>query len=723
MNKSKTIFAKTFIPVLTILLIVVGFFMLFINRYVLNNLRDNVLVVYEEQMSTRKNDLENLLLGRWDTLNNGAEQITKEIEELIESKGSKLSDIKQNIGLNQDILNNITNSIIDTLSISGATEIFLILDGYGSYDNTDVRAGIYIRNSEPGTYVLNYSNLLFERGISAISKRLKLPLDSYWQSGFLLHDEETNDFFFKPLREAQAQISGNLNFRNFGYWSYRNIIDEKDLGILSYSIPLIGSDGTIFGVLGIGINENNLMKYYNYNELDRNESRAYILAKTTDGINYQPFLVKGKSYNKASILSQNIALSGQSDDEIFYVTIDAPDNAEICINLQELKLYSHNTPFENDQWALLGIQRNDELLSDYYFAKNLLNYIMLISAFICTVCVFWFSRFISVPIQQMVSSLRKSNPNTPMRLNKTYIDEIDELAESIENLSVRLSDFYSKISTIIQMSGSGISVFEYKEKENLVFCSNDFFEMMGCEDCPKTNTYVNISKYDQNIQDIFKKNPSPDDEIMEVSLPDGKKRWLRIIRKKDEESILGVVTDVTKDIIEKRRIEKERDHDALTNLLNRRSFENRLNQLINEKVDLKIGAMLVWDLDNLKFINDNFGHSTGDDYLIAFANCLIEFNSENVISARRSGDEFVTFIYGYNSIEEIEKLIGEIWKIINNTYIVLPEYSRYKISISMGKAWYPTDSVNFDTLFHYADSAMYVEKNNKKRKIRKVNLH
>lgn len=63
---------------------------------------------------------------------------------------------------------------------------------------------------------------------------------------------------------------------------------------------------------------------------------------------------------------------------------------------------------------------------------------MLIAALICIVCVFWFSRFISVPIQQMVSSLRKATPTHPYAF-KTYIDEIDELAESIENLSARLS--------------------------------------------------------------------------------------------------------------------------------------------------------------------------------------------------------------------------------------------------------------------------------------------
>ncbi|HBV66984.1 MAG TPA: hypothetical protein DEF04_01465, partial [Clostridiales bacterium] len=60
---------------------------------------------------------------------------------------------------------------------------------------------------------------------------------------------------------------------------------------------------------------------------------------------------------------------------------------------------------------------------------------LLFSTVICTACVFWFSRFISVPIQNMVIDLRKSDPYKTIRLNKAHIEEIDELADSIEILS------------------------------------------------------------------------------------------------------------------------------------------------------------------------------------------------------------------------------------------------------------------------------------------------
>lgn len=712
MNKSKTIFSKTFIPVLIIILLVIGSFILFIYKYVLNNLRENVMIVYEEQMINRRNDIENLVLSGADVLDNSAEQIVLEIENLIEEKGYELHSIKSDVGLNYEILINMTDYIIDTLRFSGTTDIFLILDGCGSYENKDIKAGIYIRNSEPGTYISSNSNLLFERGIPVISKKLKIPLDSYWQLGFLFEKEHNYDYFYEPLLKAQNNDS--MNFRNFGYWSYENIIDENDLGVFSYSVPLISSDGIVFGVLGIGINENFLMKYYNYYDLDQNESRAYILAKTTDGKNYKPYYIRGKYYSKASLLSREIELPGDIDDGVIDVFIDVPVKAEICVNVQKFRLYGYNTPFENEQWVLLGIQHKKELLHSYYTVKKVLNLMLVVSTIVCTMCVFWFSRFISVPIQQMVSNLRKSQPNKSVLLNRTHIDEIDELAESIENLSIRVAEFYSKISKIVQMSGSGIAVFEYKEKENLVFCSHNFFEIVGCEKPSEPDIYTDISSLDINAQEIIKGRLA-EDNVFELSTTDGRKHWLKINRQLDGDVVLGVVTDITDSVLEKKRIEKERDYDVLTGLLNRNAFSEKLRKVEGNLSLFNIGAMIMWDLDNLKQINDTHGHSAGDDYLIAFANCLKKFNNNNTMSARRSGDEFITFIYGYSK-EEAKSIIDTIYNSVHDVCIVIENNCEYKVCASMGIAWYPEDSVDFDTLLHYADLAMYEEKNEKKEK-------
>lgn len=71
---------------------------------------------------------------------------------------------------------------------------------------------------------------------------------------------------------------------------------------------------------------------------------------------------------------------------------------------------------------------------------------------------------------------------------------------------------------------------------------------------------------------------------------------------------------------------------------------------------------MMFDIDNLKYINDNYGHDFGDRYIQSAANSLVEkFKTvPKKIYGRRSGDEFYAFIYGYESLDEVKKEVKEI---------------------------------------------------------------
>ena len=82
-----------------------------------------------------------------------------------------------------------------------------------------------------------------------------------------------------------------------------------------------------------------------------------------------------------------------------------------------------------------------------------------------------------------------------------------------------------------------------------------------------------------------------------------------------------VVSDVTLEIQEKEHLMYERDHDVLTQLLNRRAFRVHCEAILKQ-ADLKTCAMVLWDLDNLKLVNDTYGHDAGDHLICALADVL-----------------------------------------------------------------------------------------------------
>ena len=92
----------------------------------------------------------------------------------------------------------------------------------------------------------------------------------------------------------------------------------------------------------------------------------------------------------------------------------------------------------------------------------------------------------------------------------------------------------------------------------------------------------------------------------------------------NDNAYTGVIENVTNTIVEKNVIEYERDHDALTGLLNRRAFIRIMNSLFENEINkIKIAALLMLDLDNLKYINDNYGHEIGDNYISKAAETFV----------------------------------------------------------------------------------------------------
>ena len=174
--------------------------------------------------------------------------------------------------------------------------------------------------------------------------------------------------------------------------------------------------------------------------------------------------------------------------------------------------------------------------------------------------------------------------------------------------------------------------------------------------------------------------------------------------------------------LERRRIEHERDYDILTGLYNRQAFRRACEELFARPEKLGHAALVMTDLDNLKQINDTYGHDWGDQYLRQTGRCLAQSVPSGTLCARLSGDEFLLFFYGYRSREEIRRKLEELRDALHASTSTLPNGSQLHISISAGVAWYPKDSTNYNTLKKYADFAMYQVKQSKKGEMREFDV-
>lgn len=324
------------------------------------------------------------------------------------------------------------------------------------------------------------------------------------------------------------------------------------------------------------------------------------------------------------------------------------------------------------------------------------------------------------PIGILSEKVRNSDPRKHLKFKKTNIYEFDRLAESIENLSEKVADSSSKLSQIIELLNMPIGAFEYEKSDDVVYCTEAFFSVIGVENFGRDITYFSKSFFEEILIEIMR-NPEPEmKEIYRIDKSSGRKIWVKLRVHEEETKKLGVVIDVTQEVVEKQKVEYERDYDILTNILNRRAFYNEVTEKLKED-DLKTGAFIMWDLDNLKYVNDTYGHDYGDTYIRKAAIVLKQFEQYGGLVARRSGDEFFSFIYGFKNKEEVRDIVDKIHSDVENSCINLPNGRLLKLRVSTGIAWYPQDAKTFDELSKFSDFAMYKIKKTVKGSISEFN--
>ena len=170
-----------------------------------------------------------------------------------------------------------------------------------------------------------------------------------------------------------------------------------------------------------------------------------------------------------------------------------------------------------------------------------------------------------------------------------------------------------------------------------------------------------------------------------------------------------VISDITQKKEQEKKLKKLAATDRLTNILNRRMgttyLEKQIERVKRKGIDLTVCFI---DVNDLKEVNDNYGHKEGDKLLKSVAQILTD-NIRNIDAAARfGGDEFL-IIFNDCKLEEAEDIWDRIEQAIDN-WNQNTEKS-YKISLSKGFAQKTKeDNLSLDELINKADERMYKDK-------------
>lgn len=215
------------------------------------------------------------------------------------------------------------------------------------------------------------------------------------------------------------------------------------------------------------------------------------------------------------------------------------------------------------------------------------------------------------------------------------------------------------------------------------------------------------------MQDIANGNPYSETELR-IKDSNDCYIWCRIRATAQYDSegnvikAVGVIIDIDNEKRQKQELLEMARKDALTGLYNKAAIKTLVEQrMMSNNVSGK-QALLILDVDHFKTVNDTYGHLVGDSILSSVAAVIKSQIRATDLAARIGGDEYLIYMADVTNeaavLKKAEKILIALEKIV-------PEAGALSVSCSIGAAIFAYGTVDYLTLYHCADQALYIRKN------------
>lgn len=656
----------------------------------LSRTRQDAFESLAQKVTNPRNYLQSEMTSRWSTLF----PYTRQFADLLPPLGD---DALRNARNEERFLTEAMPLLVGMLRATTASGAFLILDSAGAPDHP----ALYLRDYDPTLNNADNRDLHLVAGPSTLSAGWRIPLDTVWKPR-IPRRQTDRAFYTKPLEQARRGVDPAL----LGYWSPPFRLTPTDVPILTYSVPLLDADGAPRGVAGVEIS-------------------LYYLQRTLPAVGYRsprdPTFLLGyrPSAGEAPrpIFAGNAALSHfvQSGEPLRVDTrsgraallTDEVTGSPYYARAQVLDIYAPNTPFAGEEWSLIGLVPRDSLLEFTLALQRTLFWSFLASLGLGVTGGFLGSYRVTRPIVDLARRVRARHPDSAGPLGKTGLREIDELSGAIEAANRRLLDSTVKMSAIIDMVAVPIGAFEYREDDERVYATDGLWRVLSLGETEAQALYRDKNLFIRRLGQLMSR-PEPEEEHV-YKIQDAPAKWVRVNLATTGGATLGVALDVSAEIHDKMKIRFDRDFDSLTRLCNREAFRRRVTAMLDQGPP-GVCALIMLDLDYLKPLNDSFGHAWGDIYIRTTAALLDEFCPGHSLAGRRSGDEFILFVYGFERRADVLGALDGFYARLGRHSLNLPDGSRRSIAISAGVAWIESTGAAYDEWLQCADLTLYKAK-------------
>lgn len=459
------------------------------------------------------------------------------------------------------------------------------------------------------------------------------------------------------------------------------------------------------GIVQIGMEPVRLLEAMNKNEL----SHIFSMLTAEKGMS-----ILAVDKESGTILgATDDSLNGKNAEDMgFDLTEDSLKKESFTATIGGVQNYCVFKPLDH---ILVGVCTTyDTLYQD--IPKNMAPVIIslsILSFIIILLIMKMLDQFIIRGIYGIIGRMKKiADGDLDLRVEVTNPPELAELGSNINFMVKSLLETTGKLSLIFQNVNIPIAVYEYNQDMKRVMATSRIGEVMMLSEKELKGVLSDRTLFIEKIRELCCEPYDGEKDVYLIKRES--ERYIKIKSYEENRRCLGILIDVTEDVIEKQQIKFERDIDILTGLSSRRALFREMEILFSHPKLLENAAILMTDVDNLKYVNDSFGHEYGDKMLIKSAELLLNCDAPNKMVARLSGDEFVLVMFGAKSKKEIREYLDQLKNQMLEAAIEVSGKKKIKVSMSGGYVFYPGSAENFKEMLHLADQTMYMAKRNKK---------
>lgn len=445
-----------------------------------------------------------------------------------------------------------------------------------------------------------------------------------------------------------------------GYWSPPFQVNEGDEDVITYSVPLFGQDGRVLAVFGVEISVSYLYRFLPASELQTGDSYGYVIGYRSQQDKKETAVTYGALQRQLAGQDRKFEMELKDKENSIYTLLNTDRTGRkinACVN--RMGMYYHNTPFEGDEWYLIGLMEEPVLLQFPRRIGQILEYSLVLS---------------------MAAGLI---------------------------IAVFTSQWFARHAKLIELSELPVGAFEISGRSSKVLMTSQIPRLLRLT---KEQEHLFSRDKDEFIR-FLKSLASHRDGgpgVIKMDTAEGT-RWIKITCKTAVHPIRCVVEDVTDEILETKALKVERDRDGLTGVGNRLAYEHMLQHKNSHPEEIPGSGFLMCDLNDLKGVNDRFGHDKGDEYIRRSADIIREaFPGAPLF--RIGGDEFVVQLDGLGQ-EQVTRGILAMERAVK----AYSDGNVFAAGIAAGYAFFdPGKDVSLGSTLARADTYMYRKKHKMK---------